>query len=533
MINKPVVKKMRIISPVWIVPITAIIIAVWLAVQAQLEKGTEIEITLRNASDVMAGQTLIKLKDVEVGRVNKVTLSDDLKSVTLKANIDRHVSRHLSKNTRFWVVTPRISAAGVSNLGTLISGVHILMDPGEKDGYATRFVGLDAQPILKSDEPGTSYIVESEALNSLDIGSPIYFRQIRVGEVTGYNLSEDAQSVDINIFIRAPHDRMVQTRTRFWNVSGFGVSIGADGMKAKLASLASLINGGIEFDNATGFTADNVADDGKRFYLHPDRESVLEGRFNIKYFYLMKFSGNVRGLNVGAPVEFKGIKVGEVVDVLLDSADNTEGNLHVYIAMEPQRFNPEESPSKEEVDQRMSDLVAQGLHGQMKVGSIVTGSKYIDLIFTDTPEPDAFVQVDNYSIIPTVIDSTDQLMAQVNNVLTQVNDIPIAKIGKDLSASLASLNSMLATLEKQGTAKKVDAAVGDLGNTLKTANDALAQISQTMLSLDQTIAPDSELKHELTGMLKSLSDAADSVELFMDELTRHPNALLSGAKKDD
>ena len=533
MINEPVVKKIRMISPVWIVPITAIIIAVWLAVQAQLEKGTEIHITLNNASDVIAGQTLIKLKDVEVGRVKKVTLSSDLKSVTVKANIDRDVSKHLSSNTRFWVVTPRISAAGVSNLGTLISGVFILMDPGEEGEYTTKFTGLDSPPIMESDEPGTSYIVESEALGSLDIGSPIYFRQIRVGEVTGYKLGEDQKNVDINIFVRAPHDSMIQTRTRFWNVSGFGLTINAEGMKAKMASLASLINGGIEFDNAAGFASDRLAIAGERFYLHPDRESVLEGRFNIKYFYLLKFSGSVRGLNVGAPVEFKGIKVGEVVDVILDSANNTKGNLHVYLAMEPQRFNPEESPTKKEVDKRMRDLVAQGLHGQMKVASLVTGSKYIDLIFTDTPSPTEFVKSDKYSVIPTVADTTDQLMAQVNNVLTQVNQIPIAKIGSDLSQSLASLNNILGTLDKQGTANKIDDAVGGLDATLQSANLALSQVQQTMLSLDQAIAPDSELKYELTEMLKSVSNAADSVQLFMDELHRHPNALISGAKKDE
>lgn len=533
MISQPIVKKNRFISPVWIVPIVALLLGIWLAVQAHLEKGTQIEITLSKGSDIVAGQTLIKLKDVEVGRVQKVVLSPDLKSVTITANISRDVSQHLSAHTRFWVVTPKISASGVSNLGTLISGVYLLMDPGEKGKFTTEFVGLDEQPIMESDEPGTSYVVESKTLGSLDVGSPIYFRQIRVGEVTGYKLAENDEHVDINIFIRAPHDRMIQSRTRFWNVSGFGVSMNADGLKAKMASIASLVNGGIEFDNAANFVSDKRAAAGERFYLHPDQESVLEGRFNIKYFYLMKFSGSVRGLTVGAPVEFRGIKVGEVIDVILDNADNKPGSLHVYIAMEPQRFNPEESPSKEEVDKRMDDLVTQGLRGQMNSASLITGSKYIDLVFIENPQSGEFIKNDKYSEIPTVVNTSDQLVSQVSNILGQVNEIPFATIGKDLSQSMASLNHILSTLDQQGTAKKVDGAVANLEKTLGSANMALSEISRTMQSLDQTLAPDSELKYELTQMLKSVSDAASSVQLFVDELNRHPNALISGAKKDD
>jgi len=533
MISSAAVQKIRAVSPVWIVPIVALIIAIWLAVQAKLEKGTDIQVTFAQASEIIAGQTLVKLKDVEVGIVKEVRLSSDLKSVVVIAEIDRSVSSHLSENTRFWVVTPRISATGVSNLGTLISGVYIVMDPGEKASNISKFVGLDEPPAFVSDESGAQFVLQAQELGSLDIGSPIYFRQIRVGEVTGYQLSGNREYVDVNIFVRSPHDTLVRTRSRFWNVSGFGVSINADGMKAKMASLASLINGGIAFDNAAGYEKNTLAESGHRFYLHPDRESVLEGQFDIEYYYLLKFSGSVRGLTVGAPVEFKGIKIGEVVDVELASAENAEKSLYVYISMEPQRLDPNTSPTRDEVDARIADMVKQGMRGQMRTASLITGSRYIDLAFFDRPDEAFLNRGENYSEIPTMDDSVDLITKQMGDILDKVSEIPFDEIGRDLAASMASLNSILSTLEQQNTVAKMDGAVENMEQTLASATDALTQIAVTMKSVDQAIAPDSELKYELTQMLDSIGGAAKSVELFMNELNRHPNALISGAKKDD
>ena len=533
MISRAVVQQIRSVSPVWIVPVVALIIAIWLAVQARLEKGTEIQITFTQASDVIAGQTLIKLKDVEVGTVKAVRLSSDLKSVIVTAELDRSVSSHLSENTRFWVVTPRISATGVSNLGTLISGVYIVMDPGESGDYASTFEGLDQPPNFVSDEEGTQYVLQAQELGSLDIGSPVYFRQIRVGEVTNYQLSSNRDAVDVNVFVRAPHDTLVMTRSRFWNVSGFGVSINAGGMKAQMASLASLINGGIAFDNAASYEKGKLAESGHRFYLHPDRDSVLEGQFDIEYFYLLKFSNTVRGLTVGAPVEFRGIKVGEVVDVELVSAENIEDTLHVYISMEPQRLDPDTSPTRDQVDSNIENMVQQGLRAQMKTASLITGSRFIDLVFIDDVPKAQLLRSENYSEIPTVDGSLDEMTKQVSDVLAQVSKIPFEAIGRDLSGSMASLNAILSTLEQKNTAAKMDGAVENMEATLAEAATALKQLTHTMQSIDYMVAPDSEFKYELTEMLESVGDAAQALELLMNELNRHPNALISGSKKNE
>jgi len=531
-IHKAVVQKVGSISPIWIVPFMALVIAMWLAVQARLQHGENVIIEFNSAMDIKPGQTQIRLNDVKVGMVNDLRLSSDLKSVRVYAEMDREVSSHLSQNTRFWVVTPRISATGVSNLGTLISGVYIVMDPGDPGSYETEFKGLSESPLFQSDEPGTPYVLQAEELGPLDIASPIYYRQIKVGEVTGYKLADSREQVYINIFVRAPYDELVQTRSRFWNVSGFGFSIDAEGMKARMASLTSLISGGIAFDNAAGFEDANLAESGAKFHLYQDRESVLEGRFEIKYYYRLQFSGSVRGLTIGAPVEFRGIRVGEVVDVTLESADNVDNVLHVYIAIEPQRLEESEDPSRVEVDARMEALVNQGLRAQMRTASLITGSKFIDLVFTEFNGGE-LTRRENYSELPTIADPAEELTRKASDLMDKISQIPFDKIGHDLAGSLASLNSILKTFERENTAEDIDGTMERLEASLASATTTLQQLSRTMESIDHLLAPDSEMNYELTEMLKSVAEAAESVQFFVDELNRHPNALISGAKKDD
>ena len=331
--HKPQEKKAPFFAPVWFIPIVALVIGIWLAVKTWQDNGPEIEIILDSASGIQVGQTEIRLKDVPVGKVTRMKLSEDLDKVRVFARLDRQVSSYLSVNSRFWVVSPRISVQGVSNIGTLISGIYIIMDPGESGAYHGVFTALADPPAIESDELGASFVLQADRLGSVDIGSPIYYRQIRVGEVTNYKLAEAGEGVELSVFIEAPYDRLVLMRSRFWNVSGVSVDMSADGLEARIESLVSLISGGIAFENALGFEASERADAGHRFFLYPDRNAVLDGRFDMKYYFLLNFSHSVRGLSVGAPVEFRGVKVGAVENIELTSVEKEPDSLHVYISV--------------------------------------------------------------------------------------------------------------------------------------------------------------------------------------------------------
>jgi len=544
--HEPVLKPAQRISPIWIVPIAALLIGAWLAVNAWRQQGQEVEIIFDRASGIEVGKTQIRLKDVTVGKITSVSLSDDLSQVRVIAVLDRQVSQHLSENSRFWLVSPRISTTGVSNLGTLVSGVYIVMEPGKPGDFKSLFEGLSEPPTVASDDQGTQFVLQAETLGSLDIGSPVYYRELRVGEVTSYKLGDKGSAIELRIFVDAPHDKLVETQSRFWNVSGIDVRIGADGVKAKVASIASLISGGITFENSSGLDAAQPAPPDHSFYLYADRDSVLEERFTLEYFYRLKFSNSVRGLSVGAPVEFRGLKVGEVVDVQLDSVDNQPDSLHVFVSMQPQRLEADGLPDRETFDLKMADLVAKGMRAQLKTASLLTGAKYVDLSFPREVMPADFVISEKYSDIPTMAASSDDLDQQVagiakkiDSIAEGVNAIPFEKIGNELAQSMTSLNKVLSTLADADTAKKVDSTLANLSEASAQLNEALKSVeatlnsmTQTLQSVDSLLAPDSKTQYELNQTFRSLQNSVQSLTDLLEKLNRKPDSLIFGNDDD-
>ncbi len=538
--RNPVIKRARGLSPVWIIPFVALILGAWLSVRSMQERGEEIEIIFDSASGIEVGKTKIRYKDVPVGRVTRIRLNDDLSKVRVTASLDRQVSQFLSKHSQFWLVSPRISASGVSNLGTLISGVYIMMDPGKQEGSKRVFKGLTEPPAVQSDDKGTQFILTAETLGSLDIGSPVYYKQIKVGEVTSYRLNPSGNKVDVRIFINAPHDKLVLTQSRFWNVSGLNVKVGAEGIKASMASVAALISGGITFENAVTFEEPRLAESEHVFYLFSDRDSVMEERYSLKYFYRLKFSHSVRGLSVGAPVEFRGLKVGAVEDVVLDVAANEPESLHVYISLEPERLDHLSKPTREEFDAEVQQLVERGLRAQLKTASFITGSRYIDLLFPRDENPGEFVAGAQFSEIPTLDHASDQLDQQVADLITNINRIPLAALGENLSASLESLSNLLRDFDEAGTAGKIDKTLENVSvasegfeATLTTLNDSLRQLSRRLQDLETLTAPDSATQYELHETLNAVKRAADSFHMLSETLKQQPDALIFGREKND
>ncbi len=543
------VRRQRI-SPVWFIPFFALVIAVALGVRAWQQKGEEIEITFEAAGGIEVGKTEVRLKDVPVGKVTQLRLSEDLTKVHATITLDRSMSRHLSKKSRFWLVTPRISASGISNLGTLVSGVYIVMDPGKKEGYSDSFIGLSEPPAVQSDEKGTQYILRAQALGSLDIGSPVYFRQLRVGEVVNYQLSEDGTHVDTRIFIEAPHDALVNARSRFWNVSGVDVSVGIDGVKAELASLSSLLLGGVAFETPVLANQQKLAEADHTFALYDNHDDATEGRFTLSYPYILKFSHSVKGLQVGAPVEFRGLKVGRVVDVQLMSLGSPSQSLEVYIALEPQRFDPNTAPTHEQLNNLLNPLIKEGLRAQIKSGNLLLGSRFIELRYVST-EADASAKEGDQPIvgliahpsapqIPTIDEPLDKLERQLANVASAISRFPVDSIGQEMNQSLRALSNILNVFDQKKTAQALH---GTIANTQKAtakmegavadARVTLQQLTQTLKSVDHTIAPDSQLHAEFLETLQSVSEASDSFDRFVEELYRYPSSLVFGLGKDE
>lgn len=535
---RPNIKRMRSLSPVWIIPVVTLLTGIWLALHSWQKRGADVEIIFNEALGITVGQTEVRLKDVPVGKVTHMRLSEDLSKVIVRVALNQQINKHLSENSRFWLVRPRISTSGISNLGTLISGVYIVMDPGKPGEYHTTFEGLEEPPAFKSDDQGTQFILLAEQLGSLDIGSPVYYRNVRVGEVTGYKFGDSGSNIEIRVFIEAPHDKLVYTRTHFWNVSGFDVTIGAEGIKANVASIASLISGGVAFENPVGFGVATGASSNHRFNLYADKESIVDGRFTLQYYYLLKFSHSVRGLSVGAPVEFRGIKIGEVLEVKLDAVTREEGSLHVIVAIEPQRLIADNEPSREQFDDTMADLVKKGLRAQIRNSNMITGSRYIALGFPAVSADAELVRLNQFSEIPTQDNALENIDQQLAEVANKISNLPLDKIGQNLGESLQHLNNILGVFDNKQTAEElhktlanVSSASAEFQSLTQQVELTFAQLETTMASLDSLVAPDSNTQYQIDRMLRSVQDAADTLEALMQQLHDKPDALIFGGDR--
>src|SRR3954470_24413946 len=237
----------RSLPLVWLVPAVALAVGTWLAISDWLDRGTTIIISFRTAEGLQAGKTKVKYKDLEVGVITGITLAPDLTGVIATAELIKGAESRVVADTRFWVVRPRISGSTVSGLQTLLSGTYVAMDVGKSTERSRVFTGLEQPPAFTTDSPGRQITLRAEDAGSLDIGSPVYYRRLQVGQVAAYGLDKDGKSVNITVFINAPYHQFVTSNSRFWHASGIDMALDSEGVRIKTESLVSIAIGGLAF----------------------------------------------------------------------------------------------------------------------------------------------------------------------------------------------------------------------------------------------------------------------------------------------
>jgi paraquat-inducible protein B len=533
------------VSIVWLIPLVAIAIGGWLAYKTYSEQGPVVSIRLKTAAGIEAGKTKVKFKDVDVGQVTAIDVNPDLKTVRVTAQLRQDFAAYLTESTRFWVARPRVTASQVTGLETLLSGAYIAMDPVAEGKPTREFEGLVEPPLFTTAEAGTRFLLRAPSLGSLNIGSPVAYRQIQVGQVIGYQLADDARSVDVEIFVSAPHDNLVRGDTRFWNASGIDFSLSADGVKVDTQSFLSLLIGGVSFDTPDTIQGDSQRAEANRvFPLYPSREKANEKTYERKERYLMFFKGSVRGLTVGAPVLLRGIRIGEVLDVQLTfSVTDFEFHIPVLVQIEPERVGVQGDRTVVEGNDMIARLVERGLRGQLKSGSLVTGQLYVDLDFHPDARPEIIATYGNYEVLPTVPAPLEALttmatdaLDRVNNILTKVDGMPLEQIGADAGAAVASANALIgspelksAITEVEATLASVRAAAGQIDTRIvPELSETLRQTTETLKRAGGIVADNSPMYIEFLRTLQEASAAARSLRVMADYLERHPEALLKG-----
>jgi len=528
---KAQVRTKKGISIVWLVPLIALAIGGWLSYKSISEEGPLITIRFETADGLEAGKTKLKYNDVVVGEVEDIRLApDDLSGVLVMARMEKDTVPYLTDKTRFWVVRATISAGEVSALGTLLSGAYIGIDPIKDGKPVSEFNGLEKRPLITAKVPGRRFVLQAPVLGSLNIGSPVFYRQIKVGEVVDYDLDENGDQVDIKVYIFEPHDKRISTATKFWNASGIDVSLDATGIKVDTQSLVSILQGGIAFETPKSLDQATEAPEDHKFDLHPDRETAHERIYTKQTYYLMYFDQSVRGLVPGAPVEFRGIQIGEVVDVkLIFDVDSLDVKIPVLVKIEPERIEivsggvtlDHESATEEYQDINSNfSLVDHGLRAQLKTGNLLTGQLYVELDIFPDAEPAKIRVADGYNVFPTVPSALGQITDKISALLKKIEAIPFKELGVNLNETLVVLKGTLE--EYKGVAGDVDQKV------LPKLDKTLVALQETILEVKGTFGADSALSYKAEQAMEELSGTLRSVRAVADQLDRNPRALLFG-----
>ncbi len=510
-------------SLVWLVPLVAALIGIGLVVKSVFDRGPEITISFRSAEGLEPGKTQVKYKDVEIGTVKTIKLSKDLSHVLVDVQLKKEAEDFAVKGSRFWVVRPRVGASGVSGLNTLLSGAYIGVDAGRSPNTQTDFAGLETPPPVTGDDKGTSYVLHGDSLGSVDIGSPVYYRRVQVGQVVGFSLDKDGTGVTFNVFVNAPYDQYVGTNTRWWQASGVDLRLDSSGFKLNTQSLATVILGGLAFQSPPNQTAGGPVSNGATFRLGSDEGDAMRDPDGLPVEVVMNFNQSLRGLSVGAPVDFRGIVLGNVTNIAIDYDPKTKNflmpvTMNIYPERLGKRFR-DLVEKKGEPAQRdiLTRLVEHGLRGQLRTGNLLTSQLYVALDFFPKAQK---VQIDltrKPVELPTVPNTLDELQLQVADIAKKLDKVPFDQIGANLNDALKHADQLFQQLDTQ---------------VAPQARDTLSAAKQTFTTAEATLQQDSPLQADVRGALKELTRTLQSLNNLADYMERHPESLLRGKPGD-
>lgn len=524
----------RRVSPIWIVPLVALLIGAWLLVQSYINQGPQIFVEFANAEGIVPNETQVKMLSVDLGVVKEVRLNDSLDGVTVVAQLVPEASELLRVDTSFWVVRPRVGSAGISGLSTILSGAYLELSPGSGNKGARRFVGLDDIPLTPPDTPGVQIELISEDAASISVGSPVLYNGYRVGRIESAELDTHIGETRYKAFVDAPYNDLINTSTRFWDASGVAISAGVQGFNVRTESLESLFAGGVAFGLPEDATPGPAVQSGTLFRLYADYESVARNPYRYSTDYLLFFDSSIRGLEDGAPVEYRGLRVGTVVDVAFDydGAGNmiqsgSDRAIAVLVRVEPGWLGNDTEAGASELDQTLRDGAVRNLRASLSIGNLLTGSLYIEFDFHEDVPAAEITELGGFAVFPTVASGLDQIEQKVAGLLTKLQALPLNETLASASGAMDRAGSALSEADQtlarltelleQFDEEEVPAA---LGAVMVEAREALGGIT-----------PGSSLHTELTQALDQLQQTLVGAESVLETYDKQPNAVIFPARR--
>ncbi|MCH2077918.1 MAG: MlaD family protein [Rhodobacteraceae bacterium] len=456
-------------SVVWLVPIAALVVALFVAFTTYSDRGPLVQISFENASGIVAGETEVRFRNVAVGVVEKVSFNDDLTRVLVDVHFDVEVAPYIDDDASFWIVSPQVTTSGVTGLDTVLSGVYLEGSwDTEASGTVYEIEGLEEAPLLTAYREGTVIELRSSRPSGLAENTPILYKGIEVGRLGPARISQDGGSVFANAIIYAPHDRLITTATRFWDTSGFSISIGPNGANLDFSSLASLISGGITF--GTLVSGGEPLREGLVFDVFPAegaaRNSIFEESSGQTISMMMIFDENVSGLAAGADVEWRGVRIGQVVNVtgVVDEEDFGDARVRLLASVEiqPSRFGLGGEPTEEAVLAYLGERVDVGLRARLASASIITGGLKIELIIDDdAAEAELIADAEPFPRFPVTESEIADVSATAEGVFERVNALPVEDLLDSAIAFLDNATALVASPELRDTPAEILGLLSD------------------------------------------------------------------------
>ena len=520
------------ISLIWLIPLVAAVIAAWLGYRTLSQQGSVVTLSFRGADGLVAGQTKVRHKAVELGGVETIRLSDDMSHVIVTMRMSREADPYLTESARFWVVKPRLSSGSLAGIETLVSGSYIEMDPGGRDGERKlEFTGLEQPPGVRSGEPGRTFSVKAQRIGSLGPGAPVFYRDITVGEVLGYDIGDGTGPVTVQLFVRAPYDSFVRKGSHFWNASGLSVQVGGEGVHVEVASLQALVSGGVAFDSPKRRTDALQADPGTEFPLYNNFAEAEASGYATKQEFVTYFESSVRGLSHGSAVEFYGIQVGTVTEVALELNPGTgDTRVRVRLEVQPERILSENVVAQSDPVDVTRRLVAKGMRAQLQTASYLTGQMVLALDFVQDAAPAEVEVRGNETVLPSKSGGLRNILVAAEDIAGKLGRLPLDEIGQNMNSALRSASGTMASL--QDLVKKTDAglspALRRLPDITAGLQEAVAKAGRSFGSIEASYGNNSQFQRELERAMTQVGDTARSIRLLADFLDRHPEALVRG-----
>jgi len=552
--------RFNLFTSIWIVPFIALIISLWLVYQHFAKMGPEIKITFANSGGLEAGQSVIRYRNVPIGKVTRIEIQQGGKGVVVIARMNKEAEHFLNESTRFWVVKPEVGYTGISGLETLISGSYIAMHAAKGEEQESTFKGLSSP--YRDINSGEYILLSSKSVGGIKKGTPINYRNIQVGEVEHISLAPGGKRVEVVVFVRKEYSDLINVTTKFWLQDLASIGLKGGKLNVKLAPVISyLAFGGItfesKFDRAYSKAASNY------FYRLYESEYEAQSRkigekLRENHLFSFKFQGRISGLKKGAPVEYQGFEIGEVNEVKLhyNSQNHTMegvvlGEIDVSIFAEGNRSGLV----------NLKAAVEEGLRAQLSSVNPLINALFVDLVFAkDTAPVSLIVNEDNGTIFPVLDVQKESLLDSLTKFTNKLNELeiqelldstktaidgsakPLQEVLENLNKAIASykvladknsepLSSMLSSITRSVDSlngvmddksikempKKLNRAIGELNRTLRMTKKVLKGYRSNSL-----------FGKRVTEMLKEINRNSEESKRLLRKLNKKPNALILG-----